>query len=559
MLKLSNTLSLPDEAITQTFGILAKRGVGKTYTASVMVEEMLKNNLPVVVLDPIGVWWGLRSSADGKKPGLSIIIAGGDHADIPITPENGSVMANLVVDERLSVVIDFSHFRKGEQVKFVTDFAETLYHRNRNALHLVVDEADAFAPQRAMPNEARMLGAFEDLVRRGRARGIGVTMITQRPAVLNKNVLTQIEVLIALRMTAPLDQKAIDDWIRTHADEDQRELFMSSLPSLPIGEAWFWSPGWLDIFQRVKIRKRLTLDSSSTPKIGEKAITPRNMADVNLDAIRSKLAETIEKVQSEDPKVLKKQIKDLEFKLNKKIVAEVITQVEVMPTETIRLIEDLKLSAIGVIERADRMLEYVKQFPSTRDTHPHIDPPRLVHKPNSEEVVASMKNDRPAILPVREEGSLSKYALTLLETMAERYPMKLTRSQISTLSGRKPRSSAFSAAMAELGRDGYIEKVGDQFALTDRAWSTIGGERRTPKSSAEIQSQWLGALPVYERDLLERLINHYPAAMTRQELSEATGRSLTSSAFHSAISSLGKNELIESNNGEIRASEVLFS
>ena len=81
-LKIAKNFNLPYEAVTQTFGILAKRGGGKTYTASVMAEEMLDNGLPVVIADPIGVWWGLRTSADGKKPGHSIIVFGGDHAHI---------------------------------------------------------------------------------------------------------------------------------------------------------------------------------------------------------------------------------------------------------------------------------------------------------------------------------------------------------------------------------------------------------------------------------------------------------------------------------------------
>jgi DNA helicase HerA-like ATPase len=55
-LKISKELSLPAEAVTETFAILAKRGAGKTYTSAVMVEEMLKASLPVVVIDPVGVW-----------------------------------------------------------------------------------------------------------------------------------------------------------------------------------------------------------------------------------------------------------------------------------------------------------------------------------------------------------------------------------------------------------------------------------------------------------------------------------------------------------------------
>jgi hypothetical protein len=36
-LRLSNDIMLPAEAVTETFAILAKHGVGKTYTASVLV------------------------------------------------------------------------------------------------------------------------------------------------------------------------------------------------------------------------------------------------------------------------------------------------------------------------------------------------------------------------------------------------------------------------------------------------------------------------------------------------------------------------------------------
>jgi DNA helicase HerA-like ATPase len=75
-------------------------------------------------------------------------------------------------------VIDLSLLSKSASRTFMAPFLERLYHRNREALHVVIDEADAFAPQRAQADGLRLLGAMEDLVRRGRARGIGVTLIT---------------------------------------------------------------------------------------------------------------------------------------------------------------------------------------------------------------------------------------------------------------------------------------------------------------------------------------------------------------------------------------------
>jgi uncharacterized protein len=305
-LHLSKDLGLPVEAVTQTFAILAKRGAGKTYTAAVMVEEMLKAGLQLVVVDPVGVWWGLRSSADGEHEGLPMVIMGGEHGDLPLDVGAGEIIADVVAEEGLSVVLDLSLFRKGEQMRFITPFAERLYHKNRQPVHLVLDEADAFAPQRPIKGQERLLGAIEDLVRRGRARGIGVTLVTQRAAVLNKDVLTQAEVLVALRTIAPQDRDAIDAWIRVHGTPEQRDELMTSLPSLPVGTAWVWSPGWLDVFQRVQIRRKETFDSSATPKVGTVWRVPKTLAPVDLERLRTRLAGTMEQMNADDPRELRR-------------------------------------------------------------------------------------------------------------------------------------------------------------------------------------------------------------------------------------------------------------
>jgi hypothetical protein len=142
-LRIAEDLALPLDAAVQTFAILAKRGAGKTFTALVLVQELLKHGIQVVVADPVGVTWGLRASADGTRPGLPIVVLGGDHGDLPLDQASGQLIADLVVEEQLSVVLDLSLLRKGQQVQFMTDFAEQLYHRNRAPLHLVLDEADA--------------------------------------------------------------------------------------------------------------------------------------------------------------------------------------------------------------------------------------------------------------------------------------------------------------------------------------------------------------------------------------------------------------------------------
>ena len=130
-LMLSPQLKLPDEAVTQAFAILGRRGSGKTNTAVVMAEEMLACGFPIVVLDPIGVWFGLRSSADGKVAGHSIAIFGGEHRDVPLEPTGGKVVAEFVVAERIPVILDVSLFGENDMRRFVADFAQRFYQINR--------------------------------------------------------------------------------------------------------------------------------------------------------------------------------------------------------------------------------------------------------------------------------------------------------------------------------------------------------------------------------------------------------------------------------------------
>jgi hypothetical protein len=345
-------LLLPEDAVTQTFGILAVRGAGKTNTAVVMAEEMWKAELPFVVVDPVGVWYGLRSAFDGKSPSdLEIPVFGGRRGDVPLEKGGGQLIADLVVDERLSCVLDCSELSEGDKIHFLIDFAERLYRRNEEPLHLFLEEADDYAPQRPLRDQARLLGAWQRVVRRGRSRGLGITMVTQRSAALNKDVLTQIETLIVLRTTSPQDRKAIEGWVEYHGQS--REL-LESLSGLENGEAWVWSPHWLGKLERIHVRRRETFDSASTPstKKGRKVAT---LADVDLGALQERMTETIERAKAEDPKELHKRIRQLEAELRKRPTEAKAEPVEV-PVEVPVEIPVFKNGELGRLEKAvDKM------------------------------------------------------------------------------------------------------------------------------------------------------------------------------------------------------------
>jgi hypothetical protein len=478
-LRIAENLELPPEAITQTFAILAKRGVGKTYTASVFVEEIIKAKLPVVVVDPIGVWWGLRAAADGVSAGLPIVIAGGDHADVPITPGAGEAVARLVVEENLSLVIDLSTFRKGEQHQFMTDFAEALYHLNREARHLVLDEADAFAPQRPQPGEQRMLGAMEDIVRRGRARGLGVTLITQRSAALNKNVLTQAEVLVTLRLISPQDRAAVDEWVKAHGTPAQRDEMMKSLPSLPVGTAWFWSPGWLDIFKRVKVRKRETFDSSSTPKVGEGVKVPEQLASVDLEAIRQRLAAVVEESQSDDPKQLRRQVRELRAQLGRQQPREVVRRVEV-PVLRDGELSRLEAATEYLATVAKEIREAVNRValqpgaPATKAKAVTVRAPDIPAQAKPPAVPAAPIEGEPnQALIDAWRGRLNEGEQRILDVLLKVYPMKLTRAELALRSHyTDSRGGRYWGNLSRLKRAGLIEFDGKHYRASASLFSS---------------------------------------------------------------------------------------
>ena len=63
-------------------------------------------------------------------------------------------------------------------------FSEAIYEANEEPLHLILDEADLFAPQRPIKGWESLLGHIEEIVRRGRVRGfIPATPKPQRLAV----------------------------------------------------------------------------------------------------------------------------------------------------------------------------------------------------------------------------------------------------------------------------------------------------------------------------------------------------------------------------------------
>ena len=208
--------------------------------------------------------------ADGQPSPFNILALGGRYGDLPITAKDGVRAANVVNSIRpYPVIIDLSGLAPAEQHEFVADFIEKLFTiAERSPIHIIIDEADEYAPQTlnsASRHQKRSLDAIDRLVRRGRSKGIGVTMITQRSAVIAKNVLSQIDSLWLLNMVAPRDLLAVEEWLKHGVTESQRVECVNQIPRLQPGTAYFLQTGVSPKFRRFKVRRKKTFDSSKTP------------------------------------------------------------------------------------------------------------------------------------------------------------------------------------------------------------------------------------------------------------------------------------------------------
>ncbi len=125
---------------------------------------------PAVLSNPLGVWWGLRAGADSAAPGYPVVVFGGRHADVPFGAEMGAALGRLIARQAIASIVDLSELgSSAASRRFMAAFAEALYEAHAERLHLVLNEADLWAPGHGLLASAQCR-PYPVLGRRGRRR-----------------------------------------------------------------------------------------------------------------------------------------------------------------------------------------------------------------------------------------------------------------------------------------------------------------------------------------------------------------------------------------------------
>ena len=147
--------------------------------------------------------------AGGDRPGIKII----DFSEVPAeaVPVVAGVIARLIYD-----------------VQFWTE------PECRTPMSFVCDEAHLYLPAReeAKATHEQALRAFEEIAKEGRKYGVGLVIVSQRPAEVSRTVVSQCNNFVVMRLTNDRDQAVI----RQLVPESLGRL-TDVLPLLDVGEA----------------------------------------------------------------------------------------------------------------------------------------------------------------------------------------------------------------------------------------------------------------------------------------------------------------------------------
>ena len=547
-LHVAEGVDLPLELVTSSNGILAKKGAGKTSAAVVLLEEMHQAGVPVVVVDPKGDWYGVRTSADGRSPGLPIPVLGGRHGDIPLDATAGELVADQLVDRQLSAILDVSEFTKAEQRRFLRAFGDRFYRRaDRTPTHFILEECHEYLPQQVRGENAALVETWQRIVKQGRFKGLGVTLASQRSASVNKDVLTQIDNLFVLRTTAPQDRDAIKAWIDIHADS---KTILAELPTLQTGECWLWQPERGEPI-KFRFRRRRTFDAGTTPRVGEVATSPvrTTLADVDLDAIAAAITPRTETPGDHDAP-LRAEIARLRRELAAAAAApprETIIEIPVPVPVDPATIDTLRRAIADLSAVVDQLAGAPTPAPApvTAPTAPSTKP----KSPPTTERVSATHGETP---------TLRSGAQRMVLALGRMAPLRLTKSQWGTVSRLKTSGGTWSTYLSDIRRAGLLDETSAGYTLTDAGFDYLGG-RPDPLNPTELQDHYRGVLRRGAATMLDALIDAYPRSLTKDELGAAAEITTTGGTFSTYLSDLTRNGLARKTDTGIIATDILIN
>lgn len=546
---------IPDAALAAHTAVLGKTGSGKTSTAKLIVEHVVAEGDRVCILDPIkSDWWGITSSADGKKPGLPFTILGGPRGSVGLPASSGKALGLLIGSGKLPLsILDMADFEAGDLQRFFSDFAGALMRNMRGVLYLVVEEAHEFAPKErgGFGNENQSIHWAKKLATAGRSKGIRLIVATQRVQALHNAVLGSCETLIAHRLTTPADQDPVLKWMGANTNKEAQGQIGASISSLPTGTGWVCS-GEAQLFDRIAFPRFRTFDNTATPdrESGERAVVT---APVDEEGLRAILGEAVDEAKASDPKALKAEVARITRELAK---AQRAVAAPPVPERVVANAEEIA-SARAEGERVG----YAQGIATAQQALAALGGGKVSFTPAKARGAAPVP---PAVSsgPVVAAAGVTASQQKILNALAWWRAFGIdrpTNEQVGFVAGYSPGSGNFNNLKGQLRAAGAVDyPAPGTISLTDEG----GAKAQTPAIDVTrevFHTQVRAKLSSSQLRLFDPILAAYPDAITTQCVADEAGYAAGSGNFNNLRGQLRTIGLIDyPQTGMVRAADWLF-
>jgi intein/homing endonuclease len=226
--------------------------VHNSNTASVVAEKLLDRGFGLLLVDIEGEYYGLKEEYE-------ILHAGADEeCDIQVSEEHAGKLASLALEQNVPIILDLSGFLHEQDARdLLMAVARQLFAKEKKVKQpflMVVEEIHEYVPEGGGMDECgRML---VKVAKRGRKHGLGVAGISQRPADVKKDFITQCDWLVWHRLTWQNDTRVVkrvlgSDYADAIEDMDDGEGFLMT--------------DWGEDIRKVQFHRKETFDAGATP------------------------------------------------------------------------------------------------------------------------------------------------------------------------------------------------------------------------------------------------------------------------------------------------------
>lgn len=273
------------ELLTGRGFVTGKSGSGKSNTASVIAEKLLDNGFGMLIVDIDGEYYGLKEEYEILHAGAD------DECDIQVTAEHAEKIASLALEQNVPIILDISSFLDGDEAEeLLKEVARHLFakaKKQKQPFLMLVEECHEWIPENGSVGEVGKM--LIKIGKRGRKHGLGMVGISQRPADVKKDYITQCDWLVWHRLTWNNDTKVVGRIIDSQ--------YADAVESLDDGEA-FLMTDWSDSIRRVQFHRKQTFDAGATPGLDDFERPELKSVSDDLVSELSNISE--EKQQTED-------------------------------------------------------------------------------------------------------------------------------------------------------------------------------------------------------------------------------------------------------------------